>query len=267
MFANELVAGSSTVRNVVNEDSIVTLTCSTGGIDNPQTTWTRQVISEDGVVMEVSANDSSAYSISTRENGAVTTLTINQYNGSRDDGLFICRTENIAGVDVAFVLVTSTAEEQIWVTEEFTDCNVMCRDGVRVRSVTCRSRLDGRLVPNDQCPQDERPASVMGCSDSFPDECLLTPVYVIRGNYGPCSRGCAGGFREREVVCTLPMTGEALSDQSCFPLVKPREKEQCRNICCQDDRYRFCKYFGSALCNSITYQQGCCWTCLLKEIP
>ena len=85
-----------------------------------------------------------SFSPSTRENGAVTTLTINQYNGSRDDGLFICRTENIAGVDVAFVLVTSSkfiswdtairhnilpsataAEEQIWVTEEFTDVRVL----------------------------------------------------------------------------------------------------------------------------------------------
>lgn len=67
----------------------------------------------------------------------------------------------------------------------FMQCNVDCNEGVRVRSVTCRSMRDGRLLPNDECTE-LRPPSQRDCSDIFSNDCFLTPIFVT-GGYGPVS--------------------------------------------------------------------------------
>ena len=58
-------------------------------------------------------------------------------------------------------------------------CDVLCREGVRRRSVTCRNSRDQSLLPDFMCAQTmARPASSESCSDEFPQECFLDPVWV-----------------------------------------------------------------------------------------
>ena len=64
-------------------------------------------------------------------------------------------------------------------------CTVECRDGLQARSVTCRSS-DGSIRPNFECDAATRPASVQNCSGSFPNDCLLDPIF-IHGDFSPVS--------------------------------------------------------------------------------
>ena len=60
---------------------------------------------------------------------------------------------------------------------------MMCMDGMKARSVSCRDS-DLSLLPNLACDGLERPASVENCATEFPNECLLTPIFV-HGDYQP----------------------------------------------------------------------------------
>ena len=60
---------------------------------------------------------------------------------------------------------------------------MMCEDGNRSRSVTCRNDRDSLIVPDFMC-QDvpggagPRPVSTLQCNDLFPLPCFLDPVWV-----------------------------------------------------------------------------------------
>ena len=47
-------------------------------------------------------------SCSSRDGGNTVLLMINMYNGSRDNGVYVCRTRNIAGNDSAIVALSSS---------------------------------------------------------------------------------------------------------------------------------------------------------------
>ncbi len=61
----------------------------------------------------------------------------------------------------------------------YLQCNVECSEGVRVRSVTCRSSLDGRIRPDSECDSSMRLTAQRSCSDLFPEECLLNPIFFV----------------------------------------------------------------------------------------
>ena len=74
---------------------------------------------------------------------------------------------------------------------------MMCQDGVRNRSVTCRNSRDNLLVANFMCQSDIRPTSSEQCSDLFPLPCFLDPVWIPY----PWSRVSANDYYKE--MCTL----------------------------------------------------------------
>ena len=81
-------------------------------------------------------------------------------------------------------------------------CNLMCRDGVRRRSVVCRNSRDGMVVPDTMCDSTVRPADTMSCAAEFPNICLLDPVWVPE-EWSPVSSYCTHNINSSKIVCSL----------------------------------------------------------------
>ncbi len=54
---------------------------------------------------DTSSSKFSPHFFRTRNDSAVTLLTISTYNNTRDDGTYVCRTSNIVGDDAAVVVL------------------------------------------------------------------------------------------------------------------------------------------------------------------
>ena len=174
---------------------------------------------------------------------------------------YVCRTSNTAGQDAGVVTLVEP-ESGVWTLGQFSACQPYnCSRGSQTRSVVCRSDRDNRALPDNECPQP-RPATTRQCTGP----CFTTPTWRAFA-WGPCSKGCGGGYRSRTVVCHIPRTGVVIPDSRCSGTMPPRY-ESCRNTCCVSDDYpTLCGEAGTDMCGMNGFQQSCCWTCQQRDGP
>lgn len=244
------------------------LCCQVLGFPPPEKSWSRIVQQPNGLVVEELLNitGNPRYMLDPSTNR----LTILNYDPTIDDGTYVCRAENIAGIDVAIVAISDTAFDPNWRASEWCDCEPFCQGGNRSRSVWCENNLDGTVIADTFCNCPERPAEAEACTD-VPglDLCYLTPLWKT-GEFSRCSKGCSGGVRYRAVYCAILRDGTRVHDSDCVERYgadsKPPSYDVCFNTCCVTDEYPpYCYATGSGPCDNPIYQQHCCWTCGLSE--
>lgn len=246
----------------------VTLRCPTSGITEEMTEWRRVVEDSTGCLVEQTITDmTDGFMLMSAVTGGLDdlVLTITNFNASFE-GTYVCRTENIAGADADVVSLVTGLGSPGWQTTMFSTCSMMCQDGVRTRSVTCRNSRDQRLLPDFMCDGTSRPVSSLQCDDLFPLPCFLDPIWVPYP-WSRCSQDCKG-LRTRDVLCQIPRTGAVRPEYECRHLQKPRISEVCEDKCCVADVYpSICNMLGSSHCGTLFVQKLCCWTCGLTVIP
>jgi hypothetical protein len=106
-------------------------------------------------------------------------------------------------------------------------CEAKCGEGVRRRLVVCRSRPDGKLLLNNACQENLKPADTIKC---YGPPC---PGWQS-GNWSTCdSKTCT---MVRSVRCSLP-DGVIVTDSNCDRTKKPAYIAECekKSDCYNED--------------------------------
>ncbi|XP_054653668.1 papilin-like isoform X2 [Dunckerocampus dactyliophorus] len=124
-----------------------------------------------------------------------------------------------------------------WKTGQWNACSVNCGGGSQVRSVHC-SYHDGsapRTVQDAYCAQySQAPASTQNCNMHRCEDDHVSRLNKISwhvSEWGLCSSSCAGGSRERQVVCS-DREGNRYPAERCHPQALPAAVENCNNQPC-----------------------------------
>ncbi|XP_055908758.1 protein madd-4-like isoform X2 [Eupeodes corollae] len=111
-----------------------------------------------------------------------------------------------------------------WETAPMSLCSVTCGGGYKMSRPTCRNRVSGVEVEDSLCSATNRPEpSVVLCNTH-----ACPPKWIADDEWGPCSRLCGPGYRERMVVCAEETNGirTRVPDIVCRS-PKPPTQESC----------------------------------------
>ncbi|XP_077986556.1 ADAMTS-like protein 2 [Glandiceps talaboti] len=114
--------------------------------------------------------------------------------------------------------------EARWMASKWSRCSVTCGQGLQYRAVRCwRMMAEGldSSVANSQCDSGEKPETTRQCQSP---EC---GALWQTSDWGQCSRKCGGGYRTREVRCSVP------GSTSCKREDKPNYRQRCNEVPCQ----------------------------------
>ncbi|XP_061591760.1 A disintegrin and metalloproteinase with thrombospondin motifs 17 isoform X1 [Cololabis saira] len=107
-----------------------------------------------------------------------------------------------------------------WEASEWSKCSSDCGQGVRNRTVLCRS-------PQGQCDPLSKPAQEESCED-------ISKCYEWQfGDWSKCSSTCGKGLQSRVVQCMHKVTGR--HGDSCPLMLRPRIYRPCHHSTCTEE--------------------------------
>ncbi|XP_010210212.1 PREDICTED: papilin [Tinamus guttatus] len=83
-----------------------------------------------------------------------------------------------------------------WSTGPWSECSVSCGEGVRTRSVACRTQ-QGAQAQDLACLLQPKPPATQPC---LGESCMQEIGWHV-GDWGLCSKSCDSGIRTRQVIC------------------------------------------------------------------
>ncbi|NXA36421.1 PPN protein, partial [Eudromia elegans] len=83
-----------------------------------------------------------------------------------------------------------------WNTGPWSECSASCGEGVRTRSVTCRTQ-QGTQAQDLACLLESKPPATQPC---LRESCVQEIGWHV-GDWGLCSKSCDSGIRTRQVIC------------------------------------------------------------------
>ncbi|XP_037068676.1 A disintegrin and metalloproteinase with thrombospondin motifs 20-like [Pollicipes pollicipes] len=111
----------------------------------------------------------------------------------------------------------------VWNTSAWSDCSASCGQGLERRRVMCLSAAAGAPLPASECDALTAPTAERACRSQRDCTGGREPErHWISGAWGPCSRSCGGGFRQRLVLCR----GQE-EPPGCDPSEQPTPTEPC----------------------------------------
>ncbi|KAJ3604543.1 hypothetical protein NHX12_029283 [Muraenolepis orangiensis] len=184
--------------------------------------------------------------------------------------------------------------ERQWTMSEWGPCSGSCGQGRMTRHVYCKTP-QGRVVPEAQCSQEDKPLAVHPCGEKdcrphwlsqdwermFEDEacgdgekpeeedtCFERPCFKwYTTPWSECTKTCGVGVRMRDVKC---YQGRELV-RGCDPMTKPVAKQTCAlqpcpteppDESCQDRPTTNCTLALKVnLCSHWYYSKACCHSC------
>ncbi|XP_072221273.1 papilin isoform X2 [Leuresthes tenuis] len=111
-------------------------------------------------------------------------------------------------------------------------CSVTCGSGEQTREVTCVGSA-GMMLEESSCSTLLRPSAVQLCEMSACPKQIRWHV----GEWGLCSKNCASGSRERQVICSDKERNLYPVDQ-CNSHPKPSTVERCNTQPCYSPQVR-----------------------------
>uniref|UniRef100_A0A3P8TU92 ADAMTS like 2 n=1 Tax=Amphiprion percula TaxID=161767 RepID=A0A3P8TU92_AMPPE len=114
--------------------------------------------------------------------------------------------------------------ERHWTVSEWGPCSGSCGQGKMLRHVYCKAP-EGRVVPENQCPAEDKPLSVHPCGER---DC---PPHWLSQDWDrlQCNTTCGRGVKRRIVLC-VGITGgkfQTFDDEACGGGEKPEEENTC----------------------------------------
>ena len=117
-------------------------------------------------------------------------------------------------------------ESYSWKAGPWDECDVQCGDGKQTRDVTCYDDIKKATVSDDKCKDlKDKPPESQSCTKPA---CTSNYRWKL-GSFGPCSEGCGGGKKTKQVLCVdtskddNPITDSSLCDDSKKPTPEPRD--------------------------------------------
>ncbi|XP_037909605.1 ADAMTS-like protein 1 isoform X2 [Hermetia illucens] len=110
-----------------------------------------------------------------------------------------------------------------WEMAAMSLCSVTCGGGYKMSRPKCRNRVTGEDVEDSLCSAVVQPEpAIVKCNTH------LCPARWIVEEWGPCTKSCGGGYRERAVVCAEESNGvkSKIPDDICRT-PKPPTRESC----------------------------------------
>ncbi|NXJ79879.1 PPN protein, partial [Trogon melanurus] len=83
-----------------------------------------------------------------------------------------------------------------WSTGPWSECSASCGEGVRTRTVTCRTQ-QGSPAQDFACLMEPKPSATQPC---LKENCIQEIGWHV-GDWGLCSKSCNSGIRTRQVIC------------------------------------------------------------------
>ncbi|XP_009873363.1 PREDICTED: papilin [Apaloderma vittatum] len=83
-----------------------------------------------------------------------------------------------------------------WSTGPWSECSASCGEGVRTRTVICRTQ-QGSPAQDFACLMEPKPSATQPC---LKENCIQEIGWHI-GDWGLCSKSCNSGIRTRQVIC------------------------------------------------------------------
>ncbi|NXA44389.1 PPN protein, partial [Nothocercus julius] len=83
-----------------------------------------------------------------------------------------------------------------WSTGPWSECSASCGEGVRTRSVACRTQ-QGAQAQDLACLLEPKPPATQPC---LGESCIQEIGWHV-GDWGLCSKSCDSGIRTRQVIC------------------------------------------------------------------
>ncbi|XP_076853855.1 ADAMTS-like protein 2 [Brachyhypopomus gauderio] len=112
--------------------------------------------------------------------------------------------------------------ERQWTASEWGPCSGACGQGKTVRHVYCKTP-EGRVVPESQCPPEDKPLAIHPCGDK---EC---PAHWLAQDWERCNTTCGRGVKRRTVLCTGITGGkfQIHEDEACDANQRPVDEDTC----------------------------------------
>ncbi|NXP20107.1 PPN protein, partial [Scytalopus superciliaris] len=83
-----------------------------------------------------------------------------------------------------------------WSTGPWSECSASCGEGVRTRTVTCKTQ-QGSQAQDFACLMEPKPSATQPC---LQENCIQEIGWHV-GDWGLCSKSCDSGIRTRQVIC------------------------------------------------------------------
>uniref|UniRef100_A0A8D8V293 ADAMTS-like protein 1 n=3 Tax=Cacopsylla melanoneura TaxID=428564 RepID=A0A8D8V293_9HEMI len=153
-------------------------------------------------------------------------------------------------------IIEPCAIKNRWVAEPWSNCSVPCGEGIKVRSVLCKTYLENArvmaTVPDNECegakPVDKQRCVMTPCilehkleTAAFQDE----EVKVVSGSkgsftyswrsddYTQCSQSCLQGIQENIVMCIRDQDSRSVHPGLCDPKTRPEViTRTCNDFSC-----------------------------------
>ncbi|XP_071822944.1 A disintegrin and metalloproteinase with thrombospondin motifs 6-like isoform X2 [Apostichopus japonicus] len=111
-----------------------------------------------------------------------------------------------------------------WVVSDWTECSTTCGEGVRERSVECRSGHE--VILDSNCDVNNQPETRSIC---FVVECPPLPTWTA-SSWSECTVTCGGGYQTRNVRCQRGT--RSINDIECQDYDLPETRQECNNLAC-----------------------------------
>ncbi|XP_024909195.1 ADAMTS-like protein 2 [Cynoglossus semilaevis] len=112
--------------------------------------------------------------------------------------------------------------ERHWTVSEWGPCSGSCGQGKMLRHVYCKAP-DGRVVPENQCPVENKPLAIHPCGER---DCA---PHWLSQDWERCNTTCGRGMKSRTVMCVGISAGkfQTFDDDACGGSEKPEEDDTC----------------------------------------
>ncbi|CAL8334220.1 unnamed protein product [Arctogadus glacialis] len=112
--------------------------------------------------------------------------------------------------------------ERQWTMSEWGPCSGSCGQGRMTRHVYCKTP-QGRVVPEAQCSQEDKPLAVHPCGER---DCR---PHWLNQDWDRCNTTCGRGVKRRVVLCAGITSGkfQMFEDEACSDSEKPEEEDTC----------------------------------------
>ncbi|KAK0156495.1 ADAMTS-like protein 2 [Merluccius polli] len=112
--------------------------------------------------------------------------------------------------------------ERQWTMSEWGPCSGLCGQGRMTRHVYCKTP-QGRVVPETQCSQEDKPLAVHPCGEK---DCR---PHWLNQDWERCNTTCGRGVKSRVVLCAGITSGkfQMFEDDACSDGEKPEEEDTC----------------------------------------
>ncbi|XP_015230039.1 PREDICTED: ADAMTS-like protein 2 [Cyprinodon variegatus] len=112
--------------------------------------------------------------------------------------------------------------ERHWTVSEWGPCSGSCGHGRTVRHVYCKTP-EGRVVPENQCPPENKPLAIHPCGER---DCA---PHWLSQDWERCNTTCGRGVKRRIVLCAGISAGKFVTfdEEACGANEKPEEEATC----------------------------------------